>query len=145
MGWVLTEHGIWFATFGPGTVARFDYDSRETTHLQSIGGQFGWGLYSDGAVWLPMASGTILRLDPESGEITGDIDAGSRTSDLAVAEDGALWSLHEGSSVARFDLQTMQETHRFDLPHNGGYHSLVFVDQGVWAIGDEMITEIGFG
>jgi streptogramin lyase len=145
MGWVLTEHGIWFATFGPGTVARFDYDSRETTHLQSIGGRFGWGLYTDGAVWLPMASGTILRLDPESGEITGDIDAGSRAYVIAVADDGALWTLHEGSSVARFDLQTMQETHRFELPHDEGYFSLVFVDQGVWAIGEHMITEIEFG
>jgi len=69
-----------------------------------------------------MALGKLLRLDPSSGEVTGECDVGPRPRGIAVSHDGSevyvtrFISADAGGEVVKVDAAAMQVSTRIVLP-----------------------------
>jgi hypothetical protein len=78
----------------------------------------------EGAVWVLLGQGTLLRVDPDRHQVTGRLELGAPTGPLAVGA-GAVWVGNGQATVtARVDPVRLRVTARF-----GGY--VVVVAHGV--------------
>jgi hypothetical protein len=95
---------------------------------------------ADGAVWASSlrGNGTIVRLDPVTGEARERIRVGKEPGALE-AGGGAVWAaIRKGGSIARYDM----ETGRIQMIDVGGTpHDLAFAHGSVWVA----VTSVGTG
>ncbi len=98
--------------------------------------------FADGLVWVLLGSGTIVRLDPKTNQITGKpIPAGRSAGDLAHGE-GALWvtAVQDGDlgapsdndGVSRIDPRTGEIVATIKLPR--GPMSVVATPGSIWVV-----------
>jgi hypothetical protein len=90
----------------------------------ALPGQAAAVVVGEGAVWVLLEQGTLLRVDPDRQQVTGRLELGAPTGPLAVGA-GAVWVGNGQATVtARVDPVRLQVTARF-----GGY--VVAVAHGV--------------
>jgi hypothetical protein len=78
----------------------------------------------EGAIWVLLGQGTLLRVDPDRHRVTGRLELGAPTGPLAVGA-GAVWVGNGQATVtARVDPVHLRVTARFD-------HYVVAVAHGV--------------
>ncbi len=115
---------------GPGIV-RIDTETHATTPIGAL--EFPWGEFTvaRGAVWASSPDdGTIVRLDPVTGEENQRIRVGRAPVALAAGA-GAVWAaIPDDGAVVRYDLATGR-TETIDL--GGTPRDLVFARGSVWA------------
>jgi hypothetical protein len=115
-------------------LVRIDTETHTTAPIGVL--DFPWAdlAVADGAVWASSPEdGTIVRLDPLTGEEQERIGVGGAPRALA-AGGGAVWAAIRSGTVARYDIAT-GEIERFDV--GGTANGLVFARGSVWVAVDE--------
>jgi YVTN family beta-propeller protein len=105
--WVAAETPLGAAT---GTVWRID-PGREEAAETSVDPGRGAVAVGEGAVWVTsQASGTVSRLDPDTGSVEAVIDVGGLPFSVATG-DGSVWVADlAGGTVSRIDPSTNEVT-----------------------------------
>lgn len=140
-----------FFTFDPRSSAlvRVDPDNGQVDEVVDLEGSAYAMAQGEGALWLGMDTGTVVRVDPATGTTLAEIAPTAKDGlfDLAVA-DGAAWALHGvpglGGSLVRIDAAT--NTAGEPIAAAGGISFFdVEADGGaVWLVGSskEMATTL---
>jgi hypothetical protein len=72
----------------------------------------------EGAIWVLLEQGTLLRVDPDRHQVTGRLELGASTGGMAgplAAGAGAVWvGTRDGTVTARVDPVRLRVTARFD-------------------------------
>jgi len=90
-GVALGEGAVWVTNLGDGTVSRIDPQTGTVVGEPiALGGQPVAVATGEGVVWVLDQSGSLVPLDPESGEPGERISIGGRPAALAVTGD-AVW------------------------------------------------------
>ncbi len=96
---------LWVASEESGTLVGIDLESNEIlTEIELPSGEPKWVESWEDAIWVVIdGSDVVLRVDPETGQITDTIEAGSRPHSVAVGF-GSLWVIEHGAAeVIRLD------------------------------------------
>jgi hypothetical protein len=140
---------VWAVCGDCDPLLRIDTETNTESPLDAWGGA-GWGDFAvaDGAVWASVAQNeqiapdTIVRLDPVTGEVEGEIDIVPSPGPIA-AGGGAVWAASRNptpytppyGTLARYDI----ETGRVERIVVGGTPSdLVFARGSVWVAVPEL-------
>ena len=71
--------------------------------------------YGAGSVWVGLASGAVVRIDPESKRPASTVPTAAGLVDLAVGE-GSVWVARRASpTVDRIDPETLEVTGTIEL------------------------------
>ena len=93
-------------------------------------------LYAHGSVWLSNAgTGTLTRMDPETGELTGsvvvNVDPEDTPYDLnAVADDQWVWATGQDNTLVKIDPATNETVER--IPLGTMIYRMVLHDGQIW-------------
>jgi hypothetical protein len=80
---------------------------------RNLGGDEAAVVVGEGAVWVLLEQGTLLRVDPDRHQVTGRLELGAPTGLLAVGA-GAVWVGNGQATVtARVDSVRLRVTARF--------------------------------
>ena len=102
-----------YVTWDPtlGRIVRIDPDTGDVAELLDLDEGAYAMTQGDGALWMGLESGTVLRIDPTTGEQIAEIPPATSEGlfDIAAA-DGATWTMHgvpgAGTSLIRIDGST---------------------------------------
>ena len=102
-----------YVTWDPtlGRIVRIDPDTGDVAELLDLDEGAYAMTQGDGALWMGLESGTVLRIDPTTGEQIAEIPPATSEGlfDIAAA-DGAAWTMHgvpgAGTSLVRIDGST---------------------------------------
>ena len=93
-------------------------------------------LYAHGSVWLTNAgTGTLTRMDPRTGELTGSIVVNAEPEDTpydlnAVADDRFVWATGQDNTLVKIDPQTDEIVDR--IPIETLVYRMVLHDGLIW-------------
>jgi streptogramin lyase len=133
---------LWVTSPADGLLLRVDpatgevttaAESLETPYVITSGlGSLWITLYGDREMSPPADAATIVRLDPATLEVEGEIVAGpmSTTGEPAVGEDG-LWVRNSTIFLARYDPETYEPLEIIESSQGGG--GLLLAYDSVWA------------
>ena len=119
---------LWLLDEEAGQVLRLDAAAGTTTVSVPIEGPSALLVHA-GAVWVGDVAGAVVRLDSESGDVTGRIDVGNVVRRL-VADGDTLFVLGDaGDPLARIDIGSMDVAAR-----GANVRAAVAEDGQAWAI-----------
>jgi len=139
----LGEGALWVTTVGSGdlgapndtdAVSRIDPETSETLATIKVSrGPMSLAL-TPGAVWVVnfgMNGDTVVHIDPQTDQITGDpIQTGRAPLSVAVGE-GSLWvANHDAHTITRIDLATNQVVANINVPSEP--HRVAYGEGAVW-------------
>src|SRR6185295_975399 len=139
----LGEGALWVTTVGSGdlgapndidAVSRIDPETGETLATLKVSRGPMSLVFTPGAVWVVnfgMNGDTVVRIDPQTDQITGDpIQTGRAPLSVAVGE-GSLWvANHDAHTITRIDLATNQVVANVTVPSEP--HRVAFGEGAVW-------------
>jgi outer membrane protein assembly factor BamB len=150
-----SRHGVWLADGTTGEVVRISMDGRRVERI-SIGPAFEEvepdvvreGAYVEtvavggGSVWVCCnLRYQVVRLDPETGSITGTVDVAVGGGDVAmVFGAGSLWMSESLGSIYRVDPRSLEVTGPVDLDRSPD--ALTVGEGSLWSVEGESRGDI---
>ena len=139
----LGEGALWVTTVGSGdlgapndsdAVSRIDPETSETRATIKVSRGPMSLAFTPRAVWVVnfgMNGDTVVRIDPQTDQITGDpIQTGRAPLSVAVGE-GSLWvANHDAHTITRIDLATNQVVANINVPSEP--HRVAYGEGAVW-------------
>jgi WD40 repeat protein len=83
---------------------------------------------NNGFIYATDSSDGLLKIDPNTGNIIGELSRSVKDAGLAISDDGLLYGLSTSNKIAVFDLSTDQPIDLWDIGYQGG---LVFGPDGM--------------
>ena len=109
----------------------------------SVAGSLGTVVGGFGSVWAVDPTGRLLRIDPETRDVIGSLDAPVRTGLAAGA--GSMW-VGDDAGIQRIDARSGRVVARIPLrtPRGDSFalSDLLFAERYAWGIGDEGLLRI---
>lgn len=123
-----------------GALVRVDPDNGQVDDILQPDGAVYAAAQGEGAIWLALDSGTVVRVDPTTGESLAEVDstAADAPFDLAVA-DGAAWVLHgvpgAGTSLVKIDAAANTAGKPITADTGVSFYGVDGADGKVWVFG----------
>ena len=145
---VAGEGSLWISSLTQRTVSRLDPKTGEVLATIEVGGPAEELLVSVNGVWvtvqgnadpgsqpsLPLAPGSVAKIDPETNELTAAIETGSSASAflVATAGKGAVWAINRdgGRALTQIDPETNAVTKTVELLGVATRHTIGDVGDG---------------
>ena len=123
-----------------GRVVRVDPDGGAVDEILDIDGTAYAMTFGDGALWLGMDSGTVLRVDPAGAGLVAEIAPTSSDPLFDIAQaDGAVWTLHgvpgAGTALTRIDTTTNTAGEPIKAATGISFYDVAAGDGAVWLVG----------
>ncbi len=128
-GVAFTDDAVWVALPGQAEFRKLDPLSGET--LLSVPGATAYLAAGAASIWAVGFDGSILRVDPASGELLASITIEAiELTDLPVDNDAAWVTAKEDGKVFRIDPATNEVV--AEIQTGAGAHGIVIDSSGVW-------------
>lgn len=142
IGTTVDKGVLWTSDEGSGVLSAIDLRSGKVRHEVELPlGEVKWIEAWQGMVWIVIdgSGGVIVRVDPETGKVVDELDAGSRPHSVATAF-GSLWVTDHGSpNLYRFAADGSLEA---TIAGPGINVGITATEDAIWAAGGSGVHEI---